>query len=481
MKEIHIIGGGTLFHIRPHFALAAPAYGNTVWDLFNILQGTPEFEGPVHLYTTKMAGNDYSCYHVNGREGKLTDLLPYVEDNSHSKNLETNADVAKLIDTLVEDPAPKIIFMPVALCDFEVEHFHSNGNELSLPVGKNQPRLKTGEVIKTGDVMPTSVGKVEFTKPLSYMIDLRDAEKVIKRVREKRKDIFLVGFKTTTGATPQEQFESGLSLLKKSSCNLVLANDIRTRLNMVVTPEQAPHMPTKDREQALDTLIHMALHRAEGHFTRSVVAEGKPVPWKANTEQLQLVPKTLQIVVDHCIKKGAYKPFLGATVGHFAFKVENNKFVTSRRGVDFNKLEEVGMVLVETLNDDRVIAYGGKPSVGGQSQRIIFNEHPDVDCIVHFHCPMKPGARIPVREQWPFECGSHECGKNTSDGLESFEMGRFNHNVSKLVGRGDEVYAVMLDKHGPNIVFNRNVNPNDVIQFIDENFDLSRSTSEVAL
>ena len=25
----------------------------------------------------------------------------------------------------------------------------------------------------------------------------------------------------------------------------------------------------------------------------------------------------------------------------------------------------------------------------GQSQRIIFKEHPELDCIVHFHCPVK--------------------------------------------------------------------------------------------
>ena len=127
------------------------------------------------------------------------------------------------------------------------------------------------------------------------------------------------------------------------------------------------------------------------------------------------------------------------------------------------------MVLVEAQDNDRVIAHGHKPSVGGQSQRIIFREHPEVDCIVHFHCPLKPDASaIPVREQRPHECGSHECGKNTSDGLESFRL-----------GRGETIKAVMLDKHGPNIVFNRDANPAKVIDFIEQNFDLEGRTDMV--
>ena len=121
------------------------------------------------------------------------------------------------------------------------------------------------------------------------------------------------------------------------------------------------------------------------------------------------------------------------------------------------------MVRVETDGNDSVIAYGTKPSVGGQSQRIIFDKFNDVDCIVHFHCPLKKDARdnIQVMSQYEYECGSHECGTNTANGLR--KHGNF--------------YAVMLDRHGPNIVFNHTVDPKEVIDFIEANFDLSIHTS----
>ncbi len=459
MQKIHIIGGGTVFHLAPHLAISAPAYGKVVKDLFSILVDMG-FPGMVHCYTTRMAGNQHTIW--TARSG-VEDVAPLY--------LETNNDIAALLDKLCIEPEPKIIFLPAALCDFKPESVTSSGSGdgMSTSFGKDQPRWETGKTHGHGRGEEYAV-KHELT--------LVDAEKVINRIRKERKDIFLVGFKTTAGAAPEKQFEKGLTLLKKASCNLVLANDIRTKMNMIITPENVPYEPSLDRRYVLRELVNMAVARSRGHFTRSLVAEGKPVKWASHG-----IPSSLRKVVNWCIEKGAYKPFLGSTVGHFAFKVENNKFVTSRRSTNFNNLEHVGMVTVEVLDDDRVLAYGSKPSVGGQSQRIIFKEHPDVDCIVHFHCPLREESKltIPVAEQWPYECGSHECGKNTSDHLKTFETGLHNPTVAKLVGKGPYVKAVMLDKHGPNIVFHRDIDPDEVIQFIDQNWDLSRSTSELDL
>ena len=36
--------------------------------------------------------------------------------------------------------------------------------------------------------------------------------------------------------------------------------------------------------------------------------------------------------------------------------------------------------------------------------------------------------------------------------------------------------AVFLDKHGPNIVFPKDIDPQEVIEFINANFDLDKKT-----
>jgi ribulose-5-phosphate 4-epimerase/fuculose-1-phosphate aldolase len=286
-------------------------------------------------------------------------------------------------------------------------------------------------------------------------MELWPVAKLIGTVRRQRKDILLVGFKHTSGASPDEQYIVGLHLVKEASCNLVLANDTVSRRNMVVTPEEARYHVTTDRDEALRGLVEMAYLRSHLTFTRSTVVAGEPVPWDS-----LLVPDSLREVVNYCIRRGAYKPFRGSTAGHFAVKLDASTFLTSRRKTDFNNLGRVGLVKVVTDGPDSVIAYGSKPSVGGQSQRIVFHDHPDHDCIVHFHCPIKPGSEVPQVSQREYECGSHECGQNTSRGLRRFG------NLS----------AVYLQEHGPNVVFHRSIDPQEVIHFIEDNFDLSEKT-----
>jgi hypothetical protein len=318
--------------------------------------------------------------------------------------------------------------MNASICDFV--------GTVGPTYGKNEPRLSTRSTLR-----PT--------------LELRPAEKLIGHIRKSRKDIFLVGFKQTFNAKPEEQYVAGLEFVKEASCNLVLANDTGTRLNMVVTPEEAKYHVTTDRNEALKGLVEMAYLRSHLTFTRSTVVSGEPISWDSAK-----VPLSLKTVVDYCVQRGAYKPFRGSTVGHFAFKMDDTTFVTSKRKTNFNDLDEVGLVMVKTDGPDSVIAFGSKPSVGGQSQRIVFNEHKDCDCIVHFHCPIKEGSLVPQVSQREYECGSHECGANTSKGLAKF----------------GNLYAVYLKEHGPNIVFNRNTDPKEVIAFIDANFNLDEKT-----
>lgn len=400
-SDIHVIGGGTVSYVRNHLALCAPAYGTTAKEIVA------------------------AC----GRHGRGATLhLTRMADPASA--IETNEDVGALVDRIVADPTARILFMNAALCDFD-------GSIGEVASGRHAQRLLTREGVRTMDITP--------------------ADKIIGRIRKVRKDIFAIGFKTTTGATPDEQYRIALGLLKANSLNLVLANDPVTRLNMVVTPEEARYFQTTDRAEALEGLVKMALARSSNTFTRSTVIQGDSVPWSSD-----MIPPNLRRVVEHCIEGGAYKPFRGATVGHFAVRVDERTIVTSKRKHDFNRLPEEGMVLVQYEGRDRVIAHGAKPSVGGQSQRIVFDEHREADCIVHFHAPLREDARdrIPLADQWPNECGSHQCGENTSRNLMPF----------------GNVKAVMLDEHGPNIVFSRDTPAEEVVAFIDANFDLSQKT-----
>lgn len=441
MKKIHILGGGTVFHLRPHLALSAPAYGKTAKFLVNEFDTRPSlmFGLESHLGLTKMAmGNS-----MERRNHQRTKMIG-----------ETNADVAAHLEKLIVDPDTKMIFMSTALCDFEgsvgtisghqVEHSDHYGYKASFErtkSGKDQPRLKSSEH--------------------GLYVELKQADKLISQIRKTRKDIFLVGFKTTAGASEDDQYQAGLTLLKSNSCNLVLANDVQTGLNMIICPELATYSVTHDRVKCLLDLIDMSLVRSRSNFTRTEVSDtGHLIQWKSSD-----VLETLRKVVDWCVKNNAYKAFNNVTVGHFGVRKstdENGKSVllSSRRKQNFNNESNRDLVVVH-FDGTSQVAYGAKPSAGARSQFMVLSKYDDLDCIVHFHCPIKPHSMLPVRSQREFECGSHQCGKNTVDG-----MIRVNKDLA----------AVMLDKHGPNVVFSSKADPAMVIDFIQSNFDLSKQS-----
>jgi hypothetical protein len=415
-KRIVIIGGGTIAHYRNHLAICAPAYGATATQLSWLCQqrfndvNEENFSYDkimeVWTYRTRMAGGidmstaqkEFRLKYPNGTDAE------FFASGFNGTVLETNDDISKLVDNIIVDDTTRIVFFNAALCDWIPTDIQAN---------------KYGDRLRTSDYS-------------NIAIHMKPAEKIINKIRAKRKDIFLIGFKTTTRATENEQYLAGLNLCKTASCNLVLANDTVTRMNMIVTPEEARYCVTNDRVTVLKELVDMTWYRSHLNFTRSTVVAGTPILWDAD-----IVPNTLREVVNYCIKQHAYKPFNGVTAGHFACKLTDTTFLTSIRKTNFNDLPKYGLVLVKTDGPDTVLAYGAKPSVGGQSQRIVFHDHPGYDCIVHFHCPLKEGSPVPVVSQRQFECGSHECGKNTSNGLKQF----------------GNLKSVFLDQHGPNIVF----------------------------
>lgn len=410
--QVHIVGGGTAYHIRPNLSLSAVAYGRTarrLRDLCAPIWGNDN----VHLHLTRMA-------------------------NSGMGDMETNEDVRRLLVSLVSDPCTKVLFLPVSLVDFTAKVLA--GGLIPTDSGKREPRLRT--------------------KDGRHMVSLDPAEKLIPDIRHYRKDVFLVGFRTTAGSSEDEQFVAGLELIKSASCNLVFSNDMHTRVNVIVAPEQARYYASLDKDEVLERLTTIVSSRSGLTFTRTCAAPGEPVPWSSRA-----VPEALRAVLAHCNARGAYKPLLGIVPGYVAARAPGGRILTTARWADVRNVGEEGLTECEIGEDRTVTAYGQKPSFGVQDQISVFQDHPDVDCLIHFHCPLRSDGPdpIPVREQWPFECGSHESGANVSSGMRRF----------------GESMAVMLRNHGPAVAFSSDADPDRVISFIERNFDLLGRTDSM--
>ena len=211
-QKIHVIGGGTITHIRSHLALCAVAYGATAKKIHQTLEKN---DHDVTLPLTKMA-------------------------SAGASDIETNDDVSDLIDKLLKDTETKVIIFNPAITDF-------HGKIGDVPSGKYAERLSSRE----------SEGAT---------ITLSMADKIVGRIRKERPDIIIVAFKTTANEDSKAQIKKGNRLIEQTGANIVLANDTGTRNNIVLfsapLPNDALYEPkpsviteTKNRDDALSALV----------------------------------------------------------------------------------------------------------------------------------------------------------------------------------------------------------------------------------
>jgi len=389
MKRVLILGGGTFEPIRNHLALSAPAFGTTAKQIHEMVPNS-------ELVLTTMAHPD--------------------------SLLKSNEDVEKHINTLLLDQNVGTIILNVAFCDFKAEPIND------VPNGFHADRLKTSE------------GQIP--------IILTPTHKIISQIRHKRPDIFLVGFKTTTNKSSEDQFLIALHMMKQTKCNLVLANDTVTRLNMVITPEETIYGETTNRRQALAELVNITLLRNNLTYNPS---EFRRLP----SISIGTTPNTFQQVIKYLVDN---KGFIenngnGFTPGHFCYKLDNCSFLSSQRKANHNEVFINGMSLVTVNNDVFTVTGDKKASVGARSQWLILQENPEYDCIIHTHNPLIEGSNIPIAEQRPYQCGSLECGVNTVTNMKEF----------------NGIKAVYLNKHGANILFKSTDPVEKIISFINSN------------
>lgn len=403
IRKTIILGGGTFQPIRNHLSLAAPAFGNTARQITEIYKKNKVI---YESYLTKMAEN--------------------------TSNLITNEDVEKLIDKLLLNEEVGTIILNVAFCDYT-----------SLPIDNIENNSHAERLL-------TSNGNIS--------LELTPTDKIISKIRKQRPDIFLVGFKTTTNKTEEEQFSIGLKMMKSVKCNLLFCNDTITRNNFIITAEETIYKQST-REETLKELVEMTIARSQGNYN--------PTNFIKTSENvlMQKAPKSFQEVIQFLVDNRGFMENNGNgfTPGHFCYKTSETTFVSSQRKANHNEVFKNGMSLVIVKDDKFTVVGDKKASVGARSQWMIFKENPGYDCIIHTHNPLKLEGTIKTTPQKMFQCGSLECGINTVSNMDTYEDGL--------------IRAVYLDKHGANILFNSNTSSSIVIDFIKKHLNLGIKTT----
>ena len=209
MNKIQVIGGGTMFHVRPHFSLCAPAYGTIAKKIYEVIPDKDKA-----LVLTKMAGGPF---------------------------IETTEELSEYIDCCLDDDNVKVIIMSAAVCDFKVSGIEVEDEEYpSRGVGKRFDRLNSQK---------------------GYSLNLTGEDKIINKIKEKRPEILLVTFKTTSGEDAYDINIKCMNQFKNSQSDVVIGNDLKTRENFMLWDGEYSHV---SRGNLPHTLLHIL--RYEGYI-----------------------------------------------------------------------------------------------------------------------------------------------------------------------------------------------------------------------
>lgn len=205
-KKIYVYGGGTFVHVRPHFSIAAPAYGSAASNIQTALSKR------VRAFPLE----NFRVIHVPTKMAQKDSLI------------ETNTDLFNHVSGILKDPETACIVMSAAICDFNVESlsFHE---EDDYDIGKQYNRLDSS--------MP-------------FGMYLCPSRKIIRDIKRLRPDVKLVSFKTTSGEDLDYLRHKTLVSMKDAGSDIVFGNDIKNKLNIIRLSKHA-HIDYPDRYMAL--------------------------------------------------------------------------------------------------------------------------------------------------------------------------------------------------------------------------------------
>lgn len=204
--KVVVFGGGTFNPIACHLALSTPAFGETAKRLHRMFEADAVLDS--QLVLTRMA-------------------------DSHSK-IMTNNDLSEYVKEMVKDQSIKVVVMNAAICDFEMDN------------PSDEARLSSGK---------------------DYAGTLKGIQgKVLSTIRLERPDIILAGFKTTHGASASIQLARAAASMAASDLDLVLANDLQTRTNLMLDRFLTTYRGT--REDLLQRMVRecTAMYRSAAWF-----------------------------------------------------------------------------------------------------------------------------------------------------------------------------------------------------------------------
>lgn len=221
MINIVITAGGTVENIDEVRKITNTSTGKLGTHIYN----------EITQYFKKIKSNDFKIHYIVS----ATAVRPGVQSEDLDKvifyGVTDTESVENTIIKIFEQYKINYFIHSMAISDFAVSNvieIKQLAKEISGKIKDKEEKDISGiieDIIKEPKNIMNQDKKISSTSEICLV--LKKTPKIISLIKEKDKDVFLVGFKLLKNVTEFQLIEVANNLAEKNKCNLVLANDMK--------------------------------------------------------------------------------------------------------------------------------------------------------------------------------------------------------------------------------------------------------------
>lgn len=151
-------------------------------------------------------------------------ILPTENKKIEIIYIKTVENLQKTLETLIKIQKIDVIVHSMAVSDYTVEYVTTTENLAKNLSSKTEEQIT--EILQNKNLGVDNSKKISSSLS-EVFIKLVPTPKVISKIKEWDKNIFLVGFKLLSNVSKENLLEVATAMLKKNDCDAVVANDLK--------------------------------------------------------------------------------------------------------------------------------------------------------------------------------------------------------------------------------------------------------------
>ena len=174
------------------------------------------------IITNKLLENSKisKIFYVCNREA----VSPVQDDRIEIINIQSVDDLQNALENLIKNQKISVVIHSMAVSDYKVEYITTSQKISSLLANKIEEQIE--DILGQKDIGIDNKNKISSHLD-NLFIKLVPTPKVISKIKQWDKDVFLIGFKLLSNVSHEQLIDVATKLMQKNNCDAVVANDLK--------------------------------------------------------------------------------------------------------------------------------------------------------------------------------------------------------------------------------------------------------------